>query len=149
MTGRPELWDAGFFLLKERPVLGYGYDVEGKVFDDPRFYERARVLWSGSANVPLHNGYLSVAVGLGMVGTLLWLTVLLVPLWKTVRLPYSEHKAVILSIMVACLILNFSESIITGGRSLVAIIFWISWVMAERLSSAESAARHVRQAGPA
>ena len=133
LTGRPDLWDAAYTLFTERPLLGYGYDVEGAVFTDPRFYDRRLALWSGSPRVSMHNGYISVAIGLGIVGLALWSAVLFVPLVRGLRLPAGDYKALVLSIMAACLVVNFSESLITGGRSFGAIVYWISWVIAERL----------------
>jgi exopolysaccharide production protein ExoQ len=135
LTGRPELWSAAYVLVMEKPVLGYGYDVEGSVFSDPRFYDPTIGLWGGTARVPMHNGYLSVAVGLGIVGLVLWTVVLLVPFGRSLLLPESPYKAFVVSTMAMCLITNFVESVITGGRSVVGIAYWISWVMAERLAT--------------
>src|SRR5437867_2032240 len=66
LTGRPEFWQASYQLIMERPLLGYGYAVEGKVWEDPRFNNKELYLWSGSARTSLHNGYLSIAIGGGI-----------------------------------------------------------------------------------
>ncbi len=134
LTGRPDIWSAAYLLVKERPLLGYGYDVEGAIFSDPRFYDRTLGLWGGSARVPMHSGYLSVAVGLGIVGLTLWTVILFVPFVRSLLLPESHYKAFVVSTMTMCLIINLVESVVTGGRSIVGIMFWISWVMVERLA---------------
>jgi hypothetical protein len=36
-----------------------------------------------------------------------------------------------------CLLANFFETTITGGTSIEAVIFWISWVFAGHLSCSE------------
>jgi exopolysaccharide production protein ExoQ len=135
-TGRTEIWNSAYVLLMERPFLGYGYDVESKVFEDSRFYRPELKFWSGTAKISMHNGYLSVAVGLGFPGLILWAVILLLPFLRGVRLPWGEDKAFVVSVMSVCLLSNFFESVITGGRSFVAIIFWLAWVMAVRFSEA-------------
>jgi hypothetical protein len=134
LTGRPEIWSAAYLLAMERPLLGYGYDVEGAIFADPRFYDRELGLWGGSARVPMHSGYLSVAVGLGIIGLALWAVILFVPFVRSLLLPESHYKAFVVSTMAMCLIVNFVESVITGGRSSVGLVYWISWAMAEGLA---------------
>ena len=136
LTGRPEIWSGAYQLVLERPLLGYGYDVEGAIFADSRFYDPKLALWTGSVRVPMHSGYLSVAVGLGIVGLILWVAVLFVPFGRSLLLPESHYKAFVVSTMTMCLIINSVESAITGGRSLIGITYWISWVMAERLALA-------------
>jgi O-antigen ligase len=134
LTERPEFWTASLILIGERPILGHGYGVEGAVWADPRFNSPDR-LWSGSPRASLHNGYLSVAVGLGLGGLLLWCTILFMPLWRFSRLPYNDYKGCALAVMVSSMILNCIESNIGG----TAVVFWIVWVIAERLSSSSSA----------
>jgi O-antigen ligase len=131
LTERPEFWLASLTLITERPILGYGYQVEGGVWSDPRFNQPKFRLWSGSARSSLHNGYLSVAVGLGLGGLLLWCAILFIPLWRFRRLPYSDYKGLVLAIMFSSLILNCIESNL-GGTD---VVFWIVWVIAERVSS--------------
>jgi len=131
LSERPEFWLASLTLISERPILGYGYAVEGGVWADPRFNQPGYRLWSGSVRSSLHNGYLSVGVGLGLGGLLLWCAILFMPLWRFRQLPYSDYKGFAVAIMFSALVLNCIESEIGG----TAVVFWIVWVIAERVSS--------------
>jgi O-antigen ligase len=133
LTGRPEIWRSALTLAGEKPVLGYGYAADGKIFQDPRFYHSEYAFWSGSARSSLHNGYISVLVGVGAGGLLLFLIILAYPLWHNISLKKDHYKAFLFSIMSMCLLTNLLESSITGGTSITATFFWITWVMAGKL----------------
>lgn len=134
LTGRPEFWFGAYTLIMERPILGYGYEVEGKIWSDPRFNKPEYVLWSGTARTSLHNGYLSIAIGVGIVGFLICCVLLLIPFWRCRTLPCSDYKAFVISIMLIALLLNFFESVVAVTASVTAIFFWIAWVIAGKLS---------------
>ncbi len=129
LTGRTEFWKAAFILVKENPILGYGYDVEGKVWQDPRFHNPKLTLWSVSARTSLHNGYISIAIGVGMIGFLIWCIVLFYPYGQLFKLKASEYKGFVLSVFTMVILLNLIETTITGGQSLASVVFWIAWVM--------------------
>ena len=133
-TGRTEIWDAAVTLAMEKPILGYGYGVSGKIFEDPRFLIDEYALWSGNARASLHSGYLSVGIGLGVVGLLLFCILLFIPLRLAIRMHSDEYKAFIISIMLMCLITNFFESSIVGASNIVSPVFWITWVIAGRMA---------------
>ncbi|MGD0917408.1 MAG: O-antigen ligase family protein [Thermodesulfobacteriota bacterium] len=137
LTGRQEFWRGSLILMKERPLLGYGYGVEGKIWEDPRFYGNKETLWSGSVRASLHNGYFSIAIGMGTIIFFMWCLILLVPLWKSMRQPSNDFKALAVTLLMMGMVLNFFEGVITEGRSFVAILFWIAWVFAGRLPTGE------------
>lgn len=132
LTGREEFWQGARILISERPLQGYGYSVEGKVWEDARFYDPKNSLWVGSSRTSLHNGYISVVIGVGLGAFLLWCAILILPLWRVTSTPASDYKAVIISLIIMILLSNFAESAITGGNSINSIFFWIAWVMAGR-----------------
>ncbi|MFY9397536.1 MAG: O-antigen ligase family protein [Desulfomonilia bacterium] len=132
LTGRTEFWTGSVALAMERPILGYGYGVEGKVWEDPRFQSEKVRLWLGSAKSSLHNGYLSVLIGLGTVGLVLWLAALFPPVLGVVSAPVSPSKAVILVILMQVLMVNLFETVITTSRTLESITFWVFWTLAIR-----------------
>lgn len=134
LTGRPKFWMASLVLVSEQPVLGYGYAVEGKVWTDRRFRRSDHYLWAGTAKSSLHNGYLSVAIGLGGVGLALWLSLVLIPAWGVRKVEVGEPKAFVAAILIMALLVNFVESSLSGSRSAVTILFWIAWVLALRLT---------------
>lgn len=62
LTGRTEIWRFTIDKIKERPILGYGYEVEGQIFQD-RHFPLWEEMWETGPHIPVHNGYLSLAVG--------------------------------------------------------------------------------------
>ncbi|MGE5429452.1 MAG: O-antigen ligase family protein [Syntrophomonadaceae bacterium] len=132
LTGREEFWQGARILISERPLQGYGYSVEGKVWEDARFYDPKNSLWIGSSRTSLHNGYISVAIGVGLLAFVLWCIILFLPLWRVAFTPSSDYKAFIIALLIMILLSNFAESAITGGNSINSIFFWIAWVMAGR-----------------
>jgi len=134
LTERPEFWYGSLILIREKPMLGYGYAVEGGIWADPRFNKPEYSLWTGSPKTSLHNGYLSVAVGLGLGALLIWCVLLFLPLWRFRSLPYTDYKGLIMAVLVSCLLLNGVETEIGGG----APVFWIVWVIAGKVSHALS-----------
>jgi O-antigen ligase len=135
LTGRTEFWQGCVQLVKEKPVTGYGYGVGGKIWSDPRFYKAGQFLWSGSARASLHNGYLSMAIGLGFVGLIIWLILVLIPAWRVMRLDTCSYKAFLVVMLFQSMVLNFFEtSIVSGSQVITSLVFWLVLVMAQRLS---------------
>ena len=134
LTGREEFWKGSYSLLMKKPILGYGFGVEGKIWEDPRYYKKEETLWSGSVRTSLHNGYLSVAIGLGLVGFLVWCILLLIPFFRAIALPFNDLKAFAFSIMLMGFLINFVETLIMSSSEMLAIFFWLAWVSAGRLS---------------
>jgi O-antigen ligase len=132
LTGRGELWAVSYKLMTERPILGYGYGVAGKVLSDARFYEKDITIWSGSVRSSLHNGYLSTVLGVGVVAFIFWLSLLLMPFWRCRLAPWSDYKGIVMTVMLMGVALSFVESSPTGCASPEAIIFWSIWIMAEK-----------------
>ncbi|MGE5411862.1 MAG: O-antigen ligase family protein [Clostridiales bacterium] len=132
LTGREEFWKGAQTLIFEKPLSGYGYSVEGKVWEDARFYNVKNSLWKGSSRASLHNGYISTAIGVGLIAFALWSIILLFPLWRSMFLPANTYKAFFLSMIIMLLLTNFAESAITGGNSIDSVFFWIVWVMASK-----------------
>jgi O-antigen ligase len=140
LNDRPDFWRGALELIREQPLTGYGYGVDGKIWSDPRFYRPGYKLWAGNARTSLHNGYLSVAIGLGLVGFTLWCAVLFIPLWKLIAVPASDYKAVALAMLLPSLLLNFIETEVTG----MATLFWIVWVICAKLREEDGACEAAR-----
>ena len=137
LTGRPEIWTAGVILARERPILGYGYSVGGKIFEDTRFYDERLELWSGSPRVSLHNGYLAVFIGIGSIGLIIFCISLFLPLWNCFRAPSSDYKAFVITIMSMALLANCVETSIVGAGSISSVVMWIAWVIAGKMIKAD------------
>jgi len=136
LTGRPDFCMGCYQLIMERPLLGYGFGVEGKVWDDPRFNKSVQAgggLWSGSAKASLHNGYLSVAIGSGITGWVLWCAAWLLPLCWCATGARSHNSALVLTTMSMLLVWNFVETEVTGPGGGTQTVFWLMWVAAGTL----------------
>lgn len=66
LTGRTPMWDVVLDMIARRPLLGYGYSAFWlKTPDSPAAAVRAVLQW----NTPhAHNGYLDLALQLGLIG---------------------------------------------------------------------------------
>lgn len=134
LTGRTEFWIGCLQLIREKPIQGYGYGVAGKVWEDPRFHREGEFLWAGSAKSSLHNGYLSLAIGLGIIGLAMWLLFLSIPIFKVIWLEPSPYKTFLLMIIVELLVLNFFESALSSGSQIhTSLVFWFILILAGRL----------------
>jgi O-antigen ligase len=65
LSGRTEIWEFAASMVERRPWLGYGYKVFWLGSDAP-----AAAFWKASSNfVPhAHNGFLELALDLGLIG---------------------------------------------------------------------------------
>jgi O-antigen ligase len=135
LTGRPAIWRAGWYLVEERPLEGFGYDAETKVLQDPAYQRTARVRFSVAARQSMHNGYLSILAGTGVIGLAMWLALLALPFTIVWRIEAGGRKALAIGIMSMGLLTNLVESQITPASSLTAAVFWIAWAVAGRLAA--------------
>ena len=125
LTGRQDFWSGAITMVLEKPFTGYGFNVEGKIWEDPRFYDPKLTLWSGSSKTSLHNGYISIAVGLGLIGLFIWVILLFLPLFKFKMKYLSNDFNAALSIMSVLFLSNFVEASIGANT----FMFWLSWVV--------------------
>ncbi len=132
LTGRPAIWRAGWYLVEERPLEGFGYDAETRVFQDAAWQRDARVEFGVTARQSMHNGYLSVLAGTGVVGLALWLGVLAVPMVGALRARACGGKGLVVGMLSVGLVTNLVESQITPAASTAAAMFWVAWAAAGR-----------------
>ena len=135
VTGRDVLWQGAIFRFTQKPFLGWGYMVESKILN---MRSMQGTFSLATAQQPLHNGYISILTGTGLVGLCLWLTTILFPLIKIAknRQPaVINYKSYFVATSVMVLMSNFTESFLTGyignGGDL---FFWIAWVIAIKVS---------------
>lgn len=138
VTGRGEMWSSCLIMIRNSPLLGYGFDVEGKVWSDPRINKTDYYQEDATSRTSLHNGYISIMIGTGIPSLLLLVTLWVWPLGRLRRIPALRSKLVVLFIIIGCLFLNFLESTISGGRSVPSVFFWISWAVALKLPQLSS-----------
>jgi O-antigen ligase len=133
LTGRTDIWEYSLEQIEESPILGYGYEVEGEIYQFRHF-----PLWWGpweeGPRSSLHSNYISHLVGVGIPATLLWLFIMLRPwvdLFRRRQDPWSL-KPIALLVIVPLLILNFAESGAGDCHYSTGVIFVLCWAIAER-----------------
>ena len=133
LTGRTEMWAYVIQEIKSRPLIGYGYEVAGAIFQS-KYFPIWYGPWDQGSQSSLHNGYLNHAIGVGIPATLFWLFIVLRPWWFVMR--QSEDpwnlKPLALLVVVPCLIHNLSEASVGDFLGMVGLLFGISWAVGER-----------------
>jgi O-antigen ligase len=143
-TGRQVAWDFGVRSIKESPLLGYGYEVEGQILASP-YFQGWDAVWGLGYQSSLHNGYLSRAVSLGIPALLFWVFFIIRPM-VTCFLPNGDPwklKWLVPLALVPMLILETTESVV-DFRSFAGVMMALVWVMLERerlFAHAQAAAR--------
>jgi O-antigen ligase len=78
LSGRTAVMHFSLGRVIDKPLTGYGFGVEGQIFQN-RYFPSWDDLWEMGPRIPIHNGYLSRAVGLGVPAALLWMFLFLRP----------------------------------------------------------------------
>ncbi len=107
LSSREDIWKSAFIFIKEKPFLGYGYGVEGKVFQNEQKLDLEGSFIEKNVRQSLHNGYLSIITGVGIIGFIVWLISVLFPLWLGFTAPFSTIKAYSIITIIMLLITNF------------------------------------------
>lgn len=134
LTGRTEFWSETLALIKAKPLTGYGFGIAGKIFSESDYFNPDVRLWSGSTRSSLHNGYISIFSGVGIVGFLLWCAILILPLVQARQMQLINFKALALAIFATIMLVNLVEDAINPGSSFGAVLFWITWIMVSKIS---------------
>jgi len=138
-TGRTHIWAFTLDQIKESPILGKGYLVEGEILSSKEF-----PVWFGpwdkGPHSSLHQEYLSHAIGVGLPATVFWLFIVLRPwvtLFRSKADPWNLKPLALLAVL-PILILGLSESSAGDCHYSVGLLFMMLWSMGERfrLSSA-------------
>lgn len=130
LTERELIWQGASVFLKERPIIGYGYSVEGKIFDNQLLFDMTGQFFNPNSQQPLHNGYLSIFIGGGIIGLALWIFAIILPIYYSIK--YLTDKSIVgyvLATLFPILIANVVESAITGYLSATDIYFWLAWLV--------------------
>lgn len=134
LTGRTMAWDFEWKKLRERPLIGYGYDVEGAIFQD-RYFPGWDSFWNKGSNTSLHSAYVSVAIGLGIPALLFWLFIYLRP-WVALFQMKDDCwnlKPMFFFIVLPLLVLSLDESIVTEPRYPRGLLMFLTWMLAVRV----------------
>jgi O-antigen ligase len=131
-SGRLEAWRGTLGQAADRPVAGYGFGTEDRVFVD-RYV-------NFNSNVP-ENSYVGLLLQLGVVGLALFLLAAAIPLWRGIRaVPRLGPRARALTAalagaFVAGIVLAFFQSYVYAPGNNATLVLWISGLLLIALTS--------------
>ena len=143
-TGRQVAWDFGVRSVKESPLLGYGYEIEGQILLSS-YFQGWDPVWAMGYQSSLHNGYLSRAVSLGIPALLFWAFFTLRPMVSCFY-PHGDPwklRSLVPLALVPMLLENTTESVV-DFRSFAGVMMALVWTLLERerlFARAQAAAR--------
>jgi O-antigen ligase len=121
LTGRDVIWGTVMEYIRERPLLGYGWNTVWPTQSGgfaPSEVASETVRRAGFEVINAHNGYLDLVLGGGLVALVLFVTVLLV---APGRSPFAPHSAWRTALILAFAVNSFSESNFSLG--FVGVVF--------------------------
>jgi O-antigen ligase len=133
LTGRTDVWKFAIQKIEERPLLGWGFEVEGQILQS-KYFPVWWGPWEEGPHSSLHNGYLSRAVGIGVPALLFWVFFFLRPwvwLFRSGDDPW-DLKRMFPLVIVPVLVLNMVETTAGDCRYSVGLLATLVWGFAER-----------------
>jgi O-antigen ligase len=133
LTGRTDVWRFAVEKIKERPLTGWGFEVEGQILQS-KYFPVWWGPWEEGPHSSLHSGYLSRAVGLGVPAFAFWVFFFLRPwfwLFRSGEDPW-QLKRLFLLVVLPVLILNIVETTAGDCRYAVGLLATLCWAFAER-----------------
>ncbi len=146
LTGRSEVWDFSIRSIKDHPILGFGYEVEGQILKS-KYFSSWALLWDEGPRSSLHNGYIARMVGVGVPAFLFWCWLFFrswIWLFRQQEDPWNL-KPIALLIMIPLVILNMSESTAMDGRASVGLLGLLIWCLIEKYRVAATEAEAIRR----
>ncbi len=135
LSGRVDKWAVGLNYLRERPLLGFGFGTEDRLFGfhgvDSEVYR-----YTGAY---FHNSYLGLAVQLGLVGLVLLYTPLLFLVMREIRADAAITRqnlvrSALLGVVLSGMSGAFFSSWLYSMGNANALPFWISVMLLVRHS---------------
>jgi len=133
LTGRTDIWKFAIAKIEQRPLIGYGFEVEGEIMkahDFPIWWGP----WEDGPRSSLHSDYLSKAVSLGIPALVFWVFFFIRPWIALMRRkddPWNL-KPLFFLVVVPILLLDFTEGTAGDCRYAVGMIATLCWALAER-----------------
>jgi O-Antigen ligase len=119
-SGRTEAWRGAIRQAEQRPIAGYGFGTESRVFIDR--------WWTFTGGVP-ENSYIGIALQLGVAGLLAFGALLAALSRCAFRAFVRRHRRVVaagLGVLVAALVAAVGQSYIYSVGDVATITVWIS-----------------------
>ncbi len=121
-SGRAQAWDGALNQGGSRPLLGYGFGTEDRVFTD-RFY-------TFEGNLP-ENSYIGTFLQLGALGALLLVGLLVALAWSALRLLISASAArsgpggAAAGVLAAAVLVGMTQSGLVSVGNIAASSIWL------------------------
>jgi len=123
LTGRTLIWSAGLNYFYQRPLHGYGFRAFETVQHISELEKEAG--WAASA---MHSEYLSLFLGVGIVGTILYILIIANGLLRTMHLHKKTHSKYY-AIECAILVFYISSMLLENLGRIPNVITFISFVI--------------------
>jgi exopolysaccharide production protein ExoQ len=127
LTGRTPVWGFAISKLMERPLFGYGREA----FWAPKSQfaiEAGRTVTTGGWIVPhAHNGFIDIALDVGLIGLLLFLITFLITFVRSLKQAYAaQYSEELWSLAFLCFLVmnNLTESFLLRGANL----YWVLYI---------------------
>ena len=122
LTGRTDIWVTLVDMISQRPMLGYGYGAFWAVDSEPAYWVREVLEWDAPT---AHNGWLEVAIGLGLIGLACLVLDFLITLARAMRSSLDTWTGIFaLGFCAQFLLFSLSESISLQQNALI----WVTYV---------------------
>lgn len=139
LTGRTDIWVELAAAIEQKPALGYGYLAFWGLDSEPRYWLEKAVAWNAPSG---HNGWLDLAISLGLVGVAIFAIEVALTLWRSASLSLRSPAGVFaIGFLAQFMLLAMSESIILAQNSILWATFaFVSAKLAlgQRNSAAQS-----------
>jgi O-antigen ligase len=130
-SGRVQAWDGALRQGAKRPVAGYGFGTEEKVFIDRFFAFEGRFV---------ENSYLGLFLQLGLAGVVLFATLLVALVWSAARIVRrSGPAAASAGVLVAACLIGMTQSGLLSVGNIAATSIWICVLLLPVLAFERSA----------
>lgn len=121
LTGRTDIWTELAAAIDQKPVLGYGYLAFWGLDSEPRYWLQKAVAWNAPSG---HNGWLDLAISLGIAGVLIFAIEVAFTLWRAISLSLRSPAGVFaLGFLAQFMLFAMSESIILAQNSILWATF--------------------------
>ena len=141
LTGRTDIWAELIDAISQKPALGYGYLAFWGLDSEPRYWLQKAVAWEAPSG---HNGWLDLAVSLGLTGVVIYAIDVAATVWRAGRLSMGSPAGVFaIGFLAQFMLFAMSESIILAQNS----ILWATYAFVSCKLALE--AQRVREPAPA
>jgi exopolysaccharide production protein ExoQ len=142
LTGRTDIWEELLRAINARPWLGYGYQAFWSKDSEPRYWLQQAVDWAAPSG---HNGWLDLAISLGLIGFVVFLLDYLLAIYRAVAQATRTPAAVFaLGVLVQLMLFSMSESILLWQNSII----WATYCFVSTRLALDARREDVRSSAP-